>query len=130
MTSEDSKPHFAVVSRLPAPYREPLFQRVHESGRVKLTVLYQFRAREGTAWGLGFRLGRRLGGGSKVSLSTSALRRKKKSLVLRLNESRAALANYPATRDFEMLADWLDLKPKIKIGDFKFSGIGEDEEDD
>lgn len=86
--------------------------------------------REGTTWGLGFRLGRRLGGGSKVSLSTSALRRKKKSLVLRLNESRSALANYPATKDFEMLANWLDLKPKIKIGDFKFSGIGEDEEDD
>ncbi|QYJ08582.1 Ppx/GppA family phosphatase [Qipengyuania flava] len=86
--------------------------------------------REGMTWGLGFRLARRLGGGSKVSLSTSALRRKKKSLVLRLNESRSALAAYPATKDFEMLADWLDLKPKIKIGDFKFSGIGEDEEDD
>ena len=86
--------------------------------------------REGMTWGLGFRLARRLGGGSRVSLSTSALRRKKKSLVLRLDESRAALATYPATREFEMLADWLDLKPKIKIGSFDFSGFDEEEEEE
>jgi len=84
--------------------------------------------REGMTWGLGFRLARRLGGGSKVSLTTSALRRKKKSLVLRLDESRAALANYPATLDFEILAEWLDLKPKIKIGRFDFSGVSEDQD--
>nr|WP_247712045.1 Ppx/GppA family phosphatase [Qipengyuania qiaonensis] len=86
--------------------------------------------REGMTWGLGFRLARRLGGGSKVSLTTSALRRKKKTLVLRLDESRAPLANYPATLDFEILAEWLDLKPKIKIGSFEFSGLGDDEEEE
>ncbi len=85
---------------------------------------------EGVTWGLGFRLARRLGGGSRVSLTTSALRRKKKSLILRLDESRAALANYPATQDFDNLAQWLGLKPKIKIGSFNFSGAGEDQEDD
>ncbi|AXK42945.1 Ppx/GppA family phosphatase [Erythrobacter aureus] len=84
--------------------------------------------REGMTWGLGFRLARRLGGGSKVSLTTSALRRKKKRLVLRLHESRAALANYPATLDFEVLANWLDLSPKIKIGNFEFSGLDEEED--
>ncbi|KWV96407.1 Ppx/GppA family phosphatase [Erythrobacter sp. AP23] len=86
--------------------------------------------REGMTWGLGYRLARRLGGGSRVSLTTSALRRKKKSLVLRLDESRAALANYPATQDFEILATWLDLKPKIKIGSFDFSGIEDEEEEE
>lgn len=86
--------------------------------------------REGTTWGLGFRLGRRLGGGSRVSLSTSALKRKKKSLVLRLDESRAALANYPATQDLEVLAGWLDLKPKIKIGNFDFASLSSDEEEE
>ncbi len=85
--------------------------------------------REGMTWGLGFRLARRLGGGSRMSLTTSALRRKKKSLVLRLDESRAALAIYPATRDFEILAEWLDLKPKIRIGSFTFSGLTEEEEE-
>ncbi|MEX0343130.1 MAG: hypothetical protein AB3N06_11115, partial [Erythrobacter sp.] len=75
--------------------------------------------REGVTWGLGYRLARRLGGGSRVSLSTSALRRKKKRLVLRLDESRAALGHYPATKDLETLAGWLDLEPKIKIGSFE-----------
>lgn len=84
--------------------------------------------REGVTWGLGFRLARRLGGGSRMSLTTSALKRKKKSLVLRLDESRAALAIYPATRDFEILAEWLDLKPKIKIGSFAVSELSEEEE--
>ena len=84
--------------------------------------------REGVPWGLGFRLARRLGGGSRMSLTTSALKRKKKSLVLRLDESRAALAIYPATRDFEILAEWLDLKPKIKIGSFAVSELSEEEE--
>ena len=50
--------------------------------------------------------------------------------LLRLDESRAALATYPATREFEMLADWLDLKPKIKIGSFDFSGFDEEEEEE
>ena len=85
---------------------------------------------EGVTWGLGFRLGRRLGGGSRVSLSTSALRRKKKSLVLRLHESRAALAIYPATQDFERLAEWIGLKPKIKIGDFDFNSLALEEEEE
>ncbi len=86
--------------------------------------------REGVTWGLGFRLGRRLGGGSRVSLSTSALKRKKKSLVLRLDESRAALANYPATQDLESLAEWLGLEAKIKIGQYDFAQFADEEEEE
>ncbi|WP_379551056.1 Ppx/GppA family phosphatase [Qipengyuania sp. DGS5-3] len=74
--------------------------------------------REGQTWGLGFRLGHRLGAASRVSMLTSALARRKRKLILRLDESRQALANYPVTKDLEVLADWLDLEPKIKIGKF------------
>ncbi|GMM92926.1 Ppx/GppA family phosphatase [Qipengyuania sp. MTN3-11] len=81
--------------------------------------------REAVGWGLAFRLARQLGASSKVSLTTSALRAKKKNLVLRLDKSRAALATWPVERDLEMLADWLGLTPKIKTGDFQF-----DEPDD
>lgn len=76
--------------------------------------------REGVTWGLGYRLGHRLGAASHVSMLTSALKRKKKSLVLRLDESRKALAHYPVTRDLEVLAEWLDLAPSIKIGEYQF----------
>ncbi len=41
------------VSRLPAPYREPLLQRVSELPGVHLTVLYEVAGREGTAWKAG-----------------------------------------------------------------------------
>ncbi|MBX7493471.1 Ppx/GppA family phosphatase [Qipengyuania sp. 1NDW9] len=85
--------------------------------------------REGVTWGLGFRLARRLGAGSRTALGNSKLRLKKKSLVLYLDESRAALATWPLTRELEMLADWLERKPKIKIGDFDFADE-HDEDDD
>ena len=41
------------VSRLPAPYREPLLQKVSELPGVDLTVLYEFEGRSGTAWKAG-----------------------------------------------------------------------------
>ncbi len=77
--------------------------------------------REGLTWGLGFRLARRLGGGSRKVLAASRLERRKKRLVLRLDESRAPLANYPASQDFEILAEWLELKPQIRIGKLDFA---------
>jgi exopolyphosphatase/guanosine-5'-triphosphate,3'-diphosphate pyrophosphatase len=73
---------------------------------------------EGLTWGLGFRVARRLGAGSHAMMTTSSLSRRKNKLVLRLKKSRAAMAHYPLTFDFEVLAGWLDLEPKIKIGDF------------
>ena len=83
--------------------------------------------REGLTWGLGFRLARRLGAGSRKALGNSRLRLKKKSLVLYLDESRAALATWPLTKDLDVLAEWLDREPKIKIGEYGFEPGSEEE---
>ncbi|OBX20874.1 hypothetical protein A9995_02305 [Erythrobacter sp. QSSC1-22B] len=72
--------------------------------------------REAVTWGLGFKLARRLGAASRVSMLSSALIRKKKRLILRLDPSRAPLGNYPVTKDLEILANFLELEPKVKIG--------------
>ncbi len=74
--------------------------------------------REAVTWGLTIRVAQRLGACSEVSLSTSSLRQSPNEgkLILRLDQGRAALATYPVTRDLEMLADWLQLKPAIDIG--------------
>ncbi len=50
-TNGRAVPSLHVVSRLPAPYREPLFQRIHDSSRIRISVLYQYLGRSGTAWG-------------------------------------------------------------------------------
>ena len=76
--------------------------------------------REGITWGLGFRLARRLGAGSRLALANSRLRLKPKALVLYLDESRAPLATSLLTRDFDILAGWLGREAKIKIGDYRF----------
>lgn len=73
--------------------------------------------REGMTWGLGLRLAQRLGAGTRQSLSHSTLKRGKKKLTLRLDETRAALAAGPVERELTMLANWLALEPRIKIGD-------------
>ncbi len=72
--------------------------------------------RQAMAWGLGIRLANRLGAASPVSMTTSSLTRKKNSLVLRLDESRAPLAAEVVEEDLAALAEWLDLAPKLKIG--------------
>ena len=71
--------------------------------------------RDSVTWGLGFRLARKLGGGSRPALSASRLHCKKRKLVLRLDPSRAELAHYPVTRELENLADWLGVEAKLKI---------------
>ena len=86
--------------------------------------------REGLTWGLGFRLARRLGAGSRKALGNSRLRLKKKSLVLYLDESRAALATWPLTKDLDVLAEWLDRTPKIKIGEYGSEENPSDDPDD
>ena len=86
--------------------------------------------REGITWGLGFRLARRLGAGARTALASSRLRLKRKSLVLYLDESRAALATWPLTRDFDVLAEWLGRNPKIKVGEFDFENELEEEEEE
>ena len=76
--------------------------------------------REGTTWGLSFRLARRLGAGAQTPLSRSRLRLKKKALVLYLDESRAALATDALVGEFHNLAEWLEREPRLKIGDYEF----------
>ena len=77
--------------------------------------------REGVTWGLGFRLARRFGAGSHRALASSRLRQEDGTLVLYLDESRAALATSTLTRELQMLGDWLDLQPKVEIGAFEFA---------
>lgn len=85
--------------------------------------------REGVTWGLGFRLARRLGAGTRVALGASRLRLKKGALVLYIDESRAALATWPLTHDFEVLADWLGRKPRIKTGTYEFADTLDEEDE-
>lgn len=72
--------------------------------------------REAVGWGLAFRLCRRLGAGSRVSLTTSDLRREGDTLVLRLDPSRAQLLSDQVNGDLKALAQWLGLKPEVRIG--------------
>ena len=53
MTDSPRTCRMVFVSRLPAPYREPLLQRVSELPGVHLTVLYEVAGRDGTAWKAG-----------------------------------------------------------------------------
>ena len=73
--------------------------------------------REAVAWGLAFRLCRRLGAGSRVSLLTSELRREGASLVLRFDPSRAQLLSDQVTSDLKALAQWLGLEPQVRVGE-------------
>jgi len=73
--------------------------------------------REATGWGLAFRLCRRLGAGSRVSLLTSDLRREEGTLTLRLDPDRAQLLSDQVTGDLKALAQWLNLRPEVRIGE-------------
>lgn len=81
---------------------------------------------EGVTWGLGLRLARRLGAGSARSLDATRLTREKKSLVLTLAKSHAALYAQPTERDLKMLADHLGLEPEMRVmGEKKLPEKGE-----
>lgn len=87
----------------------------------KLAVLAdEDHLQEALNWGFGLRLARRLGAGSQTVLGLSRLRVKKKSLVLYIDNSRAALVTEPLKRDLEILAERLDRKPKVRTGEFEF----------
>ena len=78
--------------------------------------------REGVTWGLGFRLARRLGAGSRLVLASSKLRLEKDALVLSIDESRKALATGPMTQDLALLAEWLGREPRIEAARFEQPG--------
>jgi hypothetical protein len=48
---------------------------------------------------------------------TSELRRESNTLALRLDPSRAQLLSDPVKSDLKALAQWLGLKPEIRIGE-------------
>ena len=72
---------------------------------------------EAVGWGLAVRLCRRLGAGSRVSLTTSALRREDERLVLQIDPSRAQLVTDPVTNDLRTLAQWLGLDPEVRVSE-------------
>lgn len=78
--------------------------------------------REAVGWGLAFRLCRRIGAGSRVSLLTSELCRKGDRLVLWFDPSRAQLASDQIMGDLKALAQWLGLEPALEIGEKATSG--------
>ncbi|WP_010414381.1 Ppx/GppA family phosphatase [Citromicrobium sp. JLT1363] len=81
---------------------------------------------EAITWGLGLRLARRLGAGSARSLDATRLTREKKTLVLALAKSHAALYGQPAERDLAMLAAHLGLEPEMRVmGEKKLPEKGE-----
>ena len=81
---------------------------------------------EAITWGLGLRLARRLGAGSARSLDATRLTREKKTLVLALAKSHAALYGQPAERDLALLAAHLGLEPKMRVmGEKKLPEKGE-----
>jgi len=70
---------------------------------------------QAVSWGLAFRLCRRLGAGSRLSLTASALTLDRDRLVLRIDPSRAQLATDPVTGDLKALAQWLGLEPEVRV---------------
>ena len=73
--------------------------------------------RDAAAWGLAFRLCRRIGAGSRASMLTSRLIRREDKLVLWLSESREQLASDYVNSDLGSLAKWLGLEPVMEIGE-------------
>lgn len=73
------------------------------------------RLKEAQCWGLGIRLARRLGGGSRASLRNSALLRENGRLVLCLGESHADLRADHVEADLAALAERLGLSPALEV---------------
>ncbi|MDE1467584.1 Ppx/GppA phosphatase family protein [Aurantiacibacter sp. D1-12] len=70
-----------------------------------------------SAWGLANRLCRKIGAGSRISMSGTSLRREDDTLVLRFNEDRAYLMAETVETELANLADWLGLKSRVLIED-------------
>ncbi|WP_340588769.1 Ppx/GppA family phosphatase [Erythrobacter alti] len=70
-----------------------------------------------SAWGLAARLCRKLGAGTRISLSGSALRRERETLVLRIDESRSYLMADTVETELANLAGWQGLKYETVFAD-------------
>lgn len=71
--------------------------------------------REALGWGLAIRLCRRIGGGSRSSITSSALSVEGGMLVLSFDRSAAALLGDTVRSDLDNLADWLGLGSEIRV---------------
>lgn len=69
-----------------------------------------------SAWGLANRLGRKIGGGTRISLSGSTLRREQDRLVLRFREDRSYLMADTVEVELANLAGWLGLGHTMSVG--------------
>lgn len=72
---------------------------------------------EAIGWGLALRLCRRIGAGSRLSLTGSKLVRADSRLILRFESGAAALANDNIAGDLAILAGWLGLSHTIEVAD-------------
>lgn len=69
-----------------------------------------------SAWGLANRLCRKIGAGTRTSLTTSALRRDGDRLVLRFDESRTHMMSEAVRGELAQLAGWLGLESAMEAG--------------
>ncbi|GMN02940.1 Ppx/GppA family phosphatase [Erythrobacter sp. MTPC3] len=70
---------------------------------------------EAICWGLATRLARRLGAGSRRSLQVSRLIVREGELVLRLEQSHAALFGIPTEKDLKLLSGRLGMDSSVEI---------------
>lgn len=71
--------------------------------------------REALGWGLAIRLCRRIGGGSRSSLTSSALTVEGDTLVLSFDRAGAALLGDTVRSDLDNLAAWLGLGSEVRV---------------
>lgn len=70
-----------------------------------------------SAWGLAYRLCRKIGAGTRISLSGTALRRQDNKLVLHFSEERSYLMADSVEVELANLAAWLELDHEVVIGE-------------
>ena len=68
-----------------------------------------------SAWGLANRLCRKIGAGTRISLSNSALKRRDDTLLLRFDRDRAYMMSDAVESELANLADWLGLKHEMAV---------------
>ena len=73
--------------------------------------------REATAWGLAIRLAQRFSAGSAEVLAAARLSCDKSRLDLAVVKSHAALVSPSVAKDFNTLARWLGLSPRLNVAD-------------
>ena len=82
-----------------------------------LRMASEKQMRRASGWGLANRLCRKIGAGTRVSLSGTSLRREDDKLVLRFDEDRAQLMGDTVESELANLADWLNLEYEMRISE-------------